>query len=144
MALLWLALLPAAAQSNLQFSQALLVGNTAATVPAGKVWKVSAIYGSENACVDRGNPDNSYWTWRRMYVTSFFVNGVEVKSQEVDHQSRRWCEPGCATCITNWPNDKFDRPASPNILPFWAPAGSTLQSGGPNTFLSVIEFNLIP
>jgi hypothetical protein len=26
----------------------------------------------------------------------------------------------------------------------WLPAGTTLMSGGPNTVLSVLEFNIVP
>jgi hypothetical protein len=29
-------------------------------------------------------------------------------------------------------------------LPMWLPAGATLRSGGPNTWLSVLEFNIVP
>jgi len=132
------------AQSNLQFSEVIILSNTLEAVPAGKVWKVTAVYGSEDLCLNRNNPENATWTWRKLYVTNFYVNGVEIKSSEVDYQARRWCiDNSCGSCITNWPNDKLDRPANPNILPFWVPAGATIQSGGPNIFLSVLEFNVV-
>lgn len=132
------------AQGNLQFSQVKIIGNSIETVPVGKVWKVTAVYGSENVCLNKNNAENTTWTWRRMAVTNFLVNGVSIISSEVDYESRNWCNSGCTTCILNWPNDKRDRPANPNILPFWLPENATLVSGGPNIFLSLIEFNVIP
>ncbi len=43
------------AQGNLQFNQALLLDSALATVPANKVWKITAVSGSEyrlNECVN--------------------------------------------------------------------------------------------
>lgn len=132
-------------QGTLQFSNAQIVSNTAATVPSGKVWKVTSIYGNEAACVDAQNAENATWTYRKFFRTSFKVNGVEIVSAAIDYQSRYWCNSGsCTSCITNWPNDKLERTANPNILPMWLPAGTTLESGGPNTFISILEFNIIP
>ncbi len=44
--------------------------------------------------------------------------------------------PADWSCV-NMPND-------PNLLPIWLAAGSTLRTLGPNTFASVIEFNIVP
>ena len=38
------------AQSNLQFSQAKLLTKVPETVPAGKVWKVTSVFGQSVAC----------------------------------------------------------------------------------------------
>jgi len=137
--------LTAMSQGNLQFNQALILDNTLQTVPDGKVWKVTAIYGAQEVCVNRNNAENTTWTWRNLYITNFFVNGTEIRSQEIDFRSRLWCSSStCASCILNWPNDKYDLPANPNIMPFWVPEGATVQSGGSNIFLSALEFNIIP
>lgn len=131
-------------QNQLEFNQVKIIDNTQDVVPADKVWKVTSVYGFEDICINMQNPENSTYVWRKVYETAFEVNGVKITSSLTDYQPRRWCNSNCNTCITNWPNDNFSIPADPNIIPMWLSAGTTVETLGPNTLLSVIEFNIIP
>jgi hypothetical protein len=42
------------AQGTLQFNRALINGSTMETVPPGKVWKVTAVYGTAQNCYEIG------------------------------------------------------------------------------------------
>ncbi|MCC6600136.1 MAG: hypothetical protein IT223_05630 [Crocinitomicaceae bacterium] len=158
-----------AAQGTLQFSQALIV-TTSQTVPTGKVWKVTSLYGSEDIigeCVSLNTPPlttsvanrlrcaykNNTWKWIVVdYSASLFkVNGTPIASQitglgdgiGLSNWTGTTCGDGSNTSRTaNWSCANLD--SDPNIFPMWLPAGTTLESGGSKTFVSVLEFNIIP
>ncbi|MCC6599262.1 MAG: hypothetical protein IT223_01145 [Crocinitomicaceae bacterium] len=135
------------AQGTLQFNRVLKVTDTPTTVDVGKVWKVTSIYGYENACIMYSNSQSSTWSWKKILRTSYYVDGVEVISSLKDQIIKRFCNSStCSVCDDGWTTAVFDAsvPANPNILPMWLEAGTTLASGGSNTFLSVIEFNIVP
>lgn len=135
------------AQGTLQFNQALKIGSATQTVPAGKVWKVTSVYGAQNACTQFENAQNSSYIFKKMVETAYFVDGVKIISSSIDYNDYRFCTSGCSSCDSGWmQSTAFNAtfPANPNILPMWLAAGTTLASGGANTFLSVLEFNVIP
>jgi hypothetical protein len=138
----------ASAQGTLQFNQVKKIGSSSETVPSGKVWKVTSVYGSENACVNYGyNPQNVNYTYKKMIETAFYVDGAKIISASVDISSRRLCTSGCGSCDSGWSDASVfnaTQPSDPNVLPLWLAAGSTLASAGANTFVSVIEFNVVP
>ena len=151
------------AQGSLQFNQVLLVDSALSTVPANKVWKITAISGSEyrlNECVDiSANSSHELKSARCGYANSsasfianysisvFLINGKRVVNSVEGLPSQATVHLG-STCSNGWQsNINFtctNRATTPNILPMWLPSGTTLRSGGPNTWLSVLEFNVIP
>jgi len=145
------------AQGNLEFSGALIVSNSELTVPAGKVWKVTSVYGFEaNFCLYSTTfnncnygPNNSF----NMSVSGFVINGVPVLSECT--MKRVWASTNCTgtnntfTAVEALCGNQVGalgyapKLANPNILPMWLPVGTTLKSIGPATFLSVLEFNIV-
>jgi hypothetical protein len=154
------------AQGNLQFNQARIITNTQLTVPTDKVWKVTSVYGSEfnlNLCVDynndwlglkcnscfANNPNSGNNSVRlSVFTTEIVVNGVRVLNEvsgmptsvisypTTNCSGSTFCSASSYTCA--------NKSVNPNLLPIWLPAGSTFRTGGPNTFASVLEFNVIP
>ena len=151
------------AQGNLQFNQALLLDSALATVPANKVWKITAVSGSEyrlNECVNvSANSNHELKSARcgQASTTASFIANYSVSTFVVNNKkiinSVEGFSPVSTTvylsnnCTNSWTNNTFscaNRATTPNILPMWLPAGTTLMSGGPNTVLSVLEFNILP
>ena len=152
------------AQGNLQFNQALLLDSALATVPANKVWKITAVSGSEyrlNECVDiSANSIHELKSARCGYSTTtgsfvgnysislFLVNGNRVINSIEGMPSSTSAYSQNSNCTGSAANyigfTCANRDTNPNILPMWLPAGATLRSGGPNTWLSVLEFNIVP
>ena len=151
------------AQGNLQFNQVLLVDTALRTVPANKAWKITAISGSEyrlNECVDiSANSIHELKSARCGYssttasfignysISLFLVNGNRVINSIEGMPSSTSAFYQTSNCSGNTTGSSFtcaNRDTSPNILPMWLPAGATLRSGGPNTWLSVLEFNIVP
>jgi len=169
-ALLICSALSAHAQVSLRFKNAMVVTDQLQTVPANHVWKITSVYGSEfreNECVDKspssthelrtvrcacqvgwgsGNPQTSV---RLFYqISGFLVNGIPINTMisGLSNNSRTvWNSTNCSgltSSCTNW--NCANVSSDPNILPIWVPAGTTLRTAGPNTFLSVIEFEMVP
>ncbi len=150
--------LSAGAQGTLQFNQVKLVSSTLETVPTGKVWKVTAVYGQKFACWPMSCPGS--WPVNSVYSTrsSYKVNGVEVtvfnsmnnptagiyytSSDCTGSQSPNSPLTNClAAGYGEYINSVPDRQTT---LPLWLPAGTTLQSTDPAITLSLVEFNVIP
>ena len=152
------------AQGNLQFNQALLLDSALATVPANKVWKITAVSGSEyrlNECVDISANSNhelksarcGIATTTASFIANYSVSVFIVNNKRIINaveglpsQLNVANSSNCSNCC-GWGSINFvcaNRATTPNILPMWLPAGTTLRSGGPNTVLSVLEFNIVP
>ena len=152
------------AQGNLQFNQALLLDSALATVPANKVWKITAVSGSEyrlNECVNISANSNhelksarcGFATTTASFIANYSVSAFIVNNKRIINsvdglpsQVSVASTSNCSNCCS-WNNMNFvcaNRATTPNILPMWLPAGTTLRSGGPNTVLSVLEFNIVP
>jgi hypothetical protein len=145
------------AQGTLTFSRALIVNDVAGQeVQTGKVWKVTGVYGFDVVC-DLNNRSNCNWsgnnTVHHFASSNFRVNGKVVFSyNNFFAVSNNSCTTSFQVipaggqyndCVSQsnrfgWPNLQ----PNPNIFPMWLPAGTTLQSGGPNTFVSVLEFDI--
>lgn len=161
------------AQGTLQFNQAKIITDTQQTVPAGKVWKVSAIYGQEQRtsnCVDfsttsvhevgtRARCGGGFPTTMSgvfdYAIRSIVVNGTIIPLSisgfpacpPNNIRNTATCSGGSSYDCTYFQNTNFscvNMATDPNVLPIWIPAGTTLKTGGPKTFASVIEFNIIP
>jgi hypothetical protein len=132
------------AQGTLQFNQALVVTDQLQTVPAGKVWKVTAIYGKDEVCRSVAPLYNNWFS--KALVAGFFLNGVEVLSfRKFLTQTMYSNSPTCSSNSNSGYNfSSLNFESDPNVLPIWIPAGATVQTSGPNIFLSAIEFNIIP
>jgi hypothetical protein len=154
------------AQQSLEFSQGLIMDNNVQTVPAGKIWKVTGIYGEEyrfNECVDvtststhelnrvRCAYSSSTWQNARMSysISQLTINGVAVPCRISGLSDRSFVffrDPNCTGSTTSISATYScgNLTSDPNLFPMWLPAGTTFATGGPNTFASVIEFNIIP
>lgn len=136
--------LAASAQGTLQFNQVLVVTDQLQTVPSGKVWKVTAIYGKDEVCRSVAPLYNNWFS--KALVAGFFLNGVEVLSFRKFLTGTMYNNsPTCSSngsSTYNFSSLNFE--SDPNVLPIWIPAGSTVQTSGPNIFLSAIEFNIVP
>jgi hypothetical protein len=154
------------AQQSLEFNQGLILDNNTLTVPAGKIWKVTGIFGEEyryNECVDVSPTSNhelnrvrcaytsSTWAYSRMSysIAQLTVNGVSIpcRINGLNDQSYTFYQgAGCTSSSTGITRNYScgNLASDPNLFPIWLPAGTTVSTGGPNTFCSVIEFNIIP
>jgi len=160
------------AQGTLQFNRVLLLGNSVESVPAGKVWKVTAGYGIEqriNECINY-SPGSTHEIGERVrcsigsgWGTGSFRATYSIRSLIINGQSAPFLIDGFANlsnCSSTFLNTAcsgsssscFDisrlscvnLPPDPQSLPLWLPAGTSLQTSGPNTHFSVLEFNIIP
>jgi len=145
------------AQGSLQFNQAKLVGNNLETVPSGKVWKVMSLYGEDfsgGSCVQFG----SYY-YDKILQAGFNINGNLVGVQYGTGPGCYIRTGSCSGSIVNgsqecnssgWVDRVTNALGNVKIssmnasLPLFVPAGTTMQTLGGTTFLSVIEFNVIP
>lgn len=135
----------------------MVISNIQQTVPAGKVWKLEAVWGTDRICIPCVLNEHltiSQCSGRYIdYVgTSFQINGKRVFSE------RRWFpefvssealynDASCTTLYSNYTTygwGFYNIGANPNILPIWLPAGSTVLTDSPNIFTSLIEFNVVP
>jgi len=154
------------AQGSLQFNQVLLVDSALVTVPANKVWKITAVSGREfrnNECINLSvNSTHELVSARCAYpystnsalatytISFFVVNGKRVinsinglgSATGYSGVNNCVCVGGVCTFQLNLTCANLE--TDPNILPMWLPAGTTLRSGGPVTWLSVLEFNIVP
>jgi len=161
------------AQGNLQFSQVKIVSDVQESVPEGKVWKVTSVLGREirlNECVDFSPTSTheigkfllcSFSGWVPTDISSRFtyvirklkVNNIDVLAQVSSFKEcaqNLWESTNCSGTVRSCSYmgagsfSCANMVTDPNLLPMWLPSGTTLQSGGPNTYLTVIEFNVIP
>lgn len=133
------------AQGSLQYNQAKIVTDQLQTVPANKVWKITAIYGKDEVCRQVVPLFGSNW-WSKALVSGFRLNNVEILSFRKFLTQTMYNNSN--TCTSNGQSSYDFSPlnfeSDPNILPIWVPAGATVQTVGPNIFLSAIEFNILP
>lgn len=153
---------------SLKFSRAITVSGSEMTVPAGKVWKVTAVTGQEftpQACLNISDnttdaigkyfvdfynsgswPNNS--TRVSYFITELVINGVRVPFRMSGLKSSNSIYYASTNCTGNTNNGydftSINMTSDPNVLPQWLAAGTTLKTGGPNTIASVLEFSLIP
>lgn len=144
-------------QGSLQFNQAKLVGSTIETVPTGKVWKIMSLYGedfSAGSCVQFG----SYF-YDKILMAGYKINGNLVGVQYGTGSGCYIRNSSCTGSLVNggqacnssgWVDNVNNAQGNVKIatmnasLPLFVPAGTTVQTLGGTTFLSVIEFNIIP
>jgi len=113
------------AQGNLQFNQVLRVGNTAQTVPVGKVWKVETYMQANTSISEFTEYPNCNFPDRQH---PFLVNSVPY------YQINGSPGHGSSGIMM----------AVGNLFPLWLKSGEVLQTTCPNNFLSVIEYNVVP
>ena len=119
------------AQGSLQFNQVLLV-STASTVPANKVWKIEALAYNGGAPFASQSASYSFiFSGTRGFdcIARFLINGNPV------------------VIPTTYLQNNFNSTSGANFtfsLPMWLPAGTTLNPQTNISYLSVIEFNVIP
>lgn len=142
------------AQGTLQFNQAKIIGSSTQTVPANKVWKVTSIYGVIKSCKLIGpcytplSPNSYAWATQ----SGFIINGESVPSRLIWEKGDFFSNNSCTndprsfatTSTSSCTMMAADLASDPNILPIWLPAGTNVSSIGSTSFVSVLEFNIIP
>lgn len=114
------------AQSGLAFSQVILVGNTAQTVPTGKVWKIETIWSFTSGVV---NSSCSGVASAMDYARAININSVTLY-------------PVSATQTGSSGNIFNSGEAS--SFPYWIPAGTSVQAYCSGSQISVVEFTILP
>lgn len=132
---------------ELKYNRVLIVGGSEQTVPPDAVWKVTSIYGEEkDVCLslDCWSPGDNLFG--KGFASCLYVNSVMIastirgfKSSNATRYTNNTCTAGAYTG-SSYDFSCVNKTADPNILPIWLPAGTKLKSGGPNTFVSVMEF----
>lgn len=119
--------------SQLKFTQVKLV-TAEETVPAGKVWKVvSVVYNIPET--DKGIGTNTgAGTTSPYYLRCHSIN-VDGQPTKVGRGTEFQAS---GSSNTYW------HIASYSALPFWLPAGSTLDGGPCSSKVSVMEFSVVP
>ncbi|MBM3164665.1 MAG: hypothetical protein FJZ80_04305 [Bacteroidetes bacterium] len=113
----------AQAQGNLQFNQVKLV-TTVETVPVGKVWKVEAVLGQRSV--------SGTTTFHQTH--DVIINGITVNFTQDLSIAR----------ATGSGNTFGASAEGVSTVPFWLPAGSTLAISNNVSFISVLEYNIVP
>ncbi len=139
------------AQGSLQFNEAKIISGSTETVPAGKVWKVTAVYGTAQQCNEIGPCYTalSPTSYAFANVSGMMVNGTVIQSKMLWKRTSFYTNSTCVNDPRSFSgtgtcnNDAKDVSSDPNILPIWLPEGTTLSSLGSTSFVSVIEFNVI-
>jgi len=135
------------AQSTLAFNRVITLNNTPLTVPAGKVWKVTGVYGfSDNICYPYFNANFGTVRHALGFGIALVLNNQTVVFQISDRTGgSHFPNPDCTGAgSTNWNPSQPRIDPNPNAFPMWLPAGASLATGGPNTIASVIEFDVVP
>jgi hypothetical protein len=111
------------AQGNLQFNQVKLV-TTVETVPVGKVWKVEAVLGQRSI--------SGSTTFHQTH--DVLINGIMVNFTQ-----------DLAVARATGSGSTFGASAEGvSTVPFWLPAGASLAISNNVSFISVIEYNIVP
>jgi hypothetical protein len=140
------------AQGTLEFNQAKIVGSSVETVPVGKVWKITSVYGTSSVCnlIGPCYTALSPMSYAFAQQSGLKVNGTSIVSKSVwtrlDFYTNNTCtdNPRAFSNAGTCKADALDQASDPNLLPMWIPAGATVSSLGNGSFVSVIEFNIIP
>lgn len=113
-----------ASAQSLTFSRVLLVDVNQQTVPAGKVWKVESILGQRTVSTNT-----------TMHAShDILINGTVINFTNDLSVSR-----GTGLGVTVGASAE-----SVSMVPFWLPPGATLAASGNVSFISVIEFTVVP
>lgn len=143
---------------TLEFNRVLIISDSAQVVPSGKVWKVMSLYGkqADQCTLDPLNiwGGSYYWKYKSR---GFQVNGVTVWQQiseaTFDIKSTSDCSGSNYTTrawsdaqALQFKNEVGHQTAADleSLLPFWLPAGVSVNSISDQQYLSVLEFNIIP
>ncbi|MCC6600362.1 MAG: hypothetical protein IT223_06770 [Crocinitomicaceae bacterium] len=124
----------ASAQGTLQFNQVKLV-STVQTVPTGKVWKAVGVAG------------NRVTKFRAVTTTdadySPAATEIKINNTAVSVAQTIGTGAGGGTGYGAY-SAAFAYSASPTNFPLWLPAGTTLEVSTNISYISVIEFNIVP
>jgi hypothetical protein len=138
------------AQGNLQFNQVLLIDNNTATVPAGKVWKIENIVyeavpyfqassGSGSCAPCNGSTQLwSSYTTQSCQVSStnpITINGVKASAGNTG--SPLWLPAGATLAGET-------KTCTPNAGSYGGGCICPPPSVTAKTYISVIEFNIVP
>jgi len=119
------------AQGSLEFNRIVLVDDTEQTVPVDKVWKVVGVAGqrtqqniNQNSLPSNFSPDP-----QQIFINQEVINVEQILAVGVG-SGRSSVYSGAI--------------ASPTTFPLWFPENTTLEAGTNVSYISVIEFNVVP
>lgn len=135
-------------QNSLVFEQVKTISDSEETVPAGMVWKITGIYGSEvrvNECIDATDGSTheigermrcaNYPTSERSYRFTYIIQGFQVDGMPVvltisglrdASYTYFWNSPDCSGSSNHSSSTVFvascaNKDADPTIFPIWLP-----------------------
>lgn len=120
---------------TLQFSQVKLVTSTEETVPPNKVWKVEGIGAARVIGITKAAENPSFAPQDQ----TIFINNTAVSVIQTVGTGSGAATAGCCSVYTS-----VSYAASATKLPLWLPEGTTLKTGSNVSFISVIEFTVVP
>ena len=138
------------AQGNLQFNQVLLIDNNTATVPVGKIWKIENIVyeavpyfqaNSGSGTCAPCNGSSQLWTsyttqtCQVLATAPMTINGVKASAGNTG--SPLWLPAGSTLSGET-------KTCTPNAGSFGASCICPPSSVTAKTYISVIEFNIVP
>lgn len=133
------------AAQTLTFSQVILVGTSTSTVPAGMVWKVESYLGTgqlTGICIP--TTTSGYW-YKAGCLQGFAVNGNTFYfGSPCGSTSACYTNSVCSGSPGSCSGFSSSTLPGPPSYPFWLPAGSTINTLIPNTYFSIIEFEVVP
>lgn len=120
--------------NNLVFSQVILV-TSQQTVPPHKVWKIESVTGARVTQYNYRSRNDADFnpSGNLILINGSPVSAINVLSTGAQHGS------GDAGGSAG-----FAYAASPTNFPFWIPPGTTLAASTNVSFISVIEFDVVP
>jgi len=113
---------------NLQFNRVILVGASADTVPVGKIWKIESVLSSNQLAP--GLPANN--------VAQEKTNILQIKINNNVIAIAAWLENVYSSYRGHSAFGQITE------LPIWLPAGTSVENASNATYISILEFNIIP
>ena len=113
---------------NLQFNRVILVGASADTVPVGKIWKIESVLSSNQLAP--GLPANN--------VAQEKTNILQIKINTNVIAISAWLENVYSSYRGHSAFGQITE------LPIWLPAGTSVENASNATYISILEFNIIP
>lgn len=122
---------------NLAFNDVLLVNTTEDTVPAGKVWKVQSVM-PQTSFPRKLNTSSTASALTTAEDFVIIINGTNVYIGQASAGVTSGYTGGSGsqsvmyTCVNT------------GLFPMWLPEGTTLKASTNVSYISIVEFNVVP
>ncbi len=120
-------------QGTLSFADVIMVDATPQTVPTGKIWKVESAMGPHTEGTSYTNVATPVFPSAHNIIINSQTIGVGTMDSSLGFTSS-----SSGSRVTHMARSTV------TTFPIWLPEGSTLAAGSNVTYVSVIEFDVIP